>query len=386
MRLNTFRTTLQINLDAIDGNIRRIKEKSSTKFMAIIKADAYGHGAVEIARHIQNECDFFGVACIDEALELRYAGIENPILILGATPQSRFEDAISNDIRISIFDYEGALGFSQKAEALGINAPFHFAVDTGMNRIGFKPTIESAKICYDISCLPSIYAEGMFSHFACADQEDLSKTNIQKEKFFNFDKMLKNLGVNIPFKHLNNSAGILDFDEHLDIVRSGIITYGLYPSEETVKSIPDLVPAMRWESYISFLKEIPAGEEISYGGTYVTNRQTRVATVPVGYADGYPRCLSNKFYVLINGQKAPILGRICMDQLMVDVTDIPSAIKGNKVTLFGKDGDEFISVEEIAKASDSFNYEFICSISRRVARIYYVGGKPQKSVNYLLDK
>ena len=146
MRLNTFRTTLQINLDAIDGNIRRIKEKSSTKFMAIIKADAYGHGAVEIARHIQNKCDFFGVACIDEALELRYAGIETPILILGATPQSRFEDAISNDIRISIFDYEGALGFSQKAEALGINAPFHFAVDTGMNRIGFKPTIESAKI------------------------------------------------------------------------------------------------------------------------------------------------------------------------------------------------------------------------------------------------
>lgn len=386
MRLNTFRTTLQINLDAIESNVKKIKEKTNTKFMAIVKADAYGHGAVEISRHIQNECDFFGVACIDEALELRYAGIEKPILILGATPVSRFEDAIKNSIRISIFDYEGAVEFSKKAMSLGMNAPFHFAIDTGMNRIGFMVNEESAAICHDISLLPSIYAEGIFSHFACADFEDLTKTEIQKNKFFKFIKMLEEHGVNVPMKHLNNSAGILDFDTHHDIVRSGIITYGLYPSDEVVRTIPCLSPAMRWESYVSFLKEIDAGQEISYGGTYTTTRKTKVATVPVGYADGYPRCLSGKFYVLINGKKAPILGKICMDQLMVDVTDIPDAIKGNKVTLFGRDGEEFISVEEISEAADSFNYEFICGISRRVARIYYIGGKPQKSVNYLLDK
>ncbi|MBE6543774.1 MAG: alanine racemase [Ruminococcaceae bacterium] len=386
MRLNTFRTTLQINLDAIESNVKRIKEKCNTKFMAIVKADAYGHGAVEISRHIQNECDFFGVACIDEALELRQGGIEKPILILGATPVSRFEDAIKNNVRISIFDYEGALEFSGKASALNINAPYHFAIDTGMNRIGFKPNDESAAICRDISLLPSIYPEGIFSHFACADFEDLSKTYIQKDKFFSFIHKLSALGVNIPLKHLNNSAGILDFDEHLDIVRSGIITYGLYPSEEVTRTISNLIPAMRWESYISFLKEIDKGEEISYGGTYTTTRKTKVATVPVGYADGYPRCLSGKFYVLINGKKAPILGKICMDQLMVDVTDIPDAIKGNKVTLFGRDGDSVITVEDIADAAGTFNYEFICGISRRVARIYYIGGKPQKSVNYLLDK
>ena len=386
MRLNTFRTTLQIDLDAIGSNIKKIKEKSGVKFMAIIKADAYGHGAVEIARFTETECDFFGVACIDEALELRYAGIKKPILILGATPKSRFEDAIKNGIRISIFDHEGAVEFSSKASELGINAPFHFALDTGMNRIGFKPTEESANICRDISLLPSIYAEGLFSHFACADFEDLTKTNTQKEKYFRFVSMLEERGVNIPIKHLNNSAGILDFDEHLDLVRSGIITYGLYPSDEVVKTIPDLTPAMRWESYISFLKEIDEGEEISYGGTFTTTRKTRVATIPVGYADGYPRCLSNKFYVLINGKKAPILGKICMDQLMVDVTDIPDAIKGNKVTLFGRDKDALISVEEISEAADSFNYEFICGISRRVARIYYIDGKAERSVNYLLDK
>ncbi len=386
MRLNTFRTTLQIDLDAIGANIKKIKEKCGVKFMAIVKADAYGHGAVEIARFTENECDFFGVACIDEALELRFAGIEKPILILGATPKSRFEDAIKNGVRISIFDYEGALEFSKKAMELGVNAPFHFALDTGMNRIGFKPTEESANICRDISLLPSIYPEGLFSHFATADSEDLTKTNIQKNKYFSFVSMLEDRGVNIPIKHLNNSAGILDFNEHLDLVRSGIITYGLYPSDEVVRTISDLTPAMRWESYISFLKEIDEGEEISYGGTFTTTRKTRVATVPVGYADGYPRCLSGKFYVLINGKKAPILGRICMDQLMVDVTDIPDAIKGNKVTLFGRDKDALISVEEIAEAADSFNYEFICGISRRVARIYYKGGKPQKSVNYLLDK
>ena len=386
MRLNTFRTTLQINLDAIESNVKRIKEKCNTKFMAIVKADAYGHGAVEISRHIQNECDFFGVACIDEALELRQGGIEKPILILGATPVSRFEDAIKNNVRISIFDYEGALEFSGKASALNINAPYHFAIDTGMNRIGFKPNDESAAICRDISLLPSIYPEGIFSHFACADFEDLSKTYIQKDKFFSFIHKLSALGVNIPLKHLNNSAGILDFDEHLDIVRSGIITYGLYPSEEVTRTITNLIPAMRWESYVSFLKEIDKGEEISYGGTYTTTRKTKVATVPVGYADGYPRCLSGKFYVLINGKKAPILGKICMDQLMVDVTDIPDAIKGNKVTLFGRDGDSVITVEDIADAAGTLNYEFICGISRRVARIYYIGGKPQKSVNYLLDK
>ncbi len=385
MNLSQCRTTLQIDLDAIDNNLKKISERSGVPIMAIVKADAYGHGATEISKQISDKVAFFGVACIDEALELRAAGINNPILILGATPVSRFEDAAMNDVRISVFEYDIASELSKVALKLNKTIPFHLVVDTGMNRIGFKMSEENADICKEICKLPGIKAEGIFSHFATADCPDLTRTYAQKKKFTDFIAMLSERGIDIPIKHISNSAGILDFDDNFDMVRSGIITYGMYPSNDVVHSIPDLTPALRWESYVSYIKTLPAGEEISYGGTYVTTKETVIATIPVGYADGYPWRLSGKFYVLINGHKAPIVGRICMDQLMVDISGIPGVVKGNKVTLIGKDGDQVITVEEIAEAAGSFNYEFVCGISRRVTRTYFKNKKAVRYINYLID-
>lgn len=385
MRLNKCRTTLQIDVDALRNNVSLITEKSGVPVMAVVKADAYGHGAVEVARSVEDLVGFYGVACIDEALELRMSGIKKPILILGCTPVSRFDDAINNDIRVSLFEYKSALELSKTAVQLGKTAKYHFAVDTGMNRIGFKADKRSIELVKNICLLPGIYAEGIFTHFTSADCEDLSFTLKQKRLFTDFIIELENVGIEIPIKHTDNSAGILDFDSHLNMVRSGIITYGLYPSECTPKTIEGLKPAMRWESYVTYVKTVPKGEPVSYGGTFVTKRETKIATIPVGYADGYPWILSGKFYVLIEGEVAPILGRVCMDQLMVDVTHIDTAVMGSKVTLMGRDKDKVITAEEISKAALSFNYEFICGISRRVTRIYYKDGKAFKYVNYLLD-
>lgn len=385
MRLNKCRTTLQIDVDALRNNLTLIKEKCRVSVMVVIKADAYGHGAVEVARASEDMCDFFGVACIDEALELRMSGISKPILILGSTPHSRFDDVVKNDIRISLYEYDSAEELSKVAVEHNKRVAFHFALDTGMNRIGFKPNDESVELCKKIVSLPGIYPEGIFTHFTSADTEDLTFTDCQKSKFVDFIDKLEKIGIDIPIKHTDNSAGILGYDNHFNMVRSGIITYGFYPSEEVKKTIIGLKPAMRWESYISYLKTVPAGEPVSYGGKYITDKETKIATIPVGYADGYPRILSGRFYVLIEGCKAPILGRICMDQLMVDVTHIEKAVKGSKVTLLGKDGDLNITAEEISAAADSFNYEFICGISRRVTRIYYKDSKAVKYVNYLLD-
>lgn len=385
MRLNKCRTTLQIDMDALRNNLTLIKEKSQVPVMVVIKADAYGHGAIEVARGTEDLCNFFGVACIDEALELKISGITKPILILGSTPISRFDDVVKNDIRISLFEYDSAVELSKVATEYGKNIPFHFALDTGMNRIGFKAEKESLELCKRIVSLPGIYPEGIFTHFTSADASELDFTHRQRDDFIDFVNKLDDMGINIPIKHTDNSAGILDYDSHFNMVRSGIITYGFYPSEEVVKSISGLKPAMRWESYISYLKTVPAGQPVSYGGKYITDKETKIATIPVGYADGYPRILSSKYYVLIEGQKAPILGRICMDQLMVDVTHIDKAVKGSKVTLLGTDGELTITAEEISAAADSFNYEFICGISRRVTRIYYKNSKAVKYVNYLLD-
>lgn len=378
-------TQLIINLDAVVHNIDAVREKAGTAVMAIIKADAYGHGAIQIARLLQNRCSFFGVSSIVEALELRRAGIQLPILILGFTPVAAFPEAIQNGIRPAIFRYEDALALSQAAHAANTTAPFHFALDTGMSRIGFQITEESADICAKIAKLPNIIAEGMFSHFATADCADLSRANRQADLFSRFDEMLQARGVKIPLRHLDNSAGIMNYPHKYEMVRSGIITYGMYPSEEVSKELLNLEPALTWQSRISHLKLLEPGREISYGGTYVTHQPTMVATIPVGYADGYRRNLSGKFYVLIHGKRAPILGRICMDQMMVDVTHIPEAALSDPVILIGRSGEEEITVEQIAAQSDSFNYEFVCGISRRVPRIYTSGGKTVHSVHYLLD-
>ena len=378
-------TQLIIDLDAIRHNINEVKNRVGVPVMAIIKADAYGHGAVEIARHLSGDCAFFGVSSMLEALELRQADIQKPILILGYTPVEAFPDAIRLGIRPTIFHYEDALALSQVAQELGLTAHFHFAVDTGMSRIGFQATAAAADQCARIANLPGLRAEGLFTHFATADSSDLTRSKKQAELFYRFDEMLKARGVNVPIRHLDNSAGIMNFDYPCEMVRSGIITYGLYPSDEVDPSVLSLTPALSWRCRITHLKLLEAGREISYGGTYTTTRPTRVATIPVGYADGYRRSLSNRFYVLIHGKKAPILGRVCMDQLMVDVTDIPETKLEDTVVLVGRSGQEEISMEQIAAAADSFNYEFVCGISRRVPRIYVSGGKIVNEVRYLLD-
>ena len=383
--MNFDNTRVKIDLDIISRNFDAVREKAGVPVMAVVKADAYGHGAIQVARLLQNKCSFFGVSSMLEAMELRQAGLHNPILILGHTPVSAFPTAIENGIRPAIFHYEDALALSEAALALDTKAPFHFAVDTGMSRLGFQATEASADLCAKIAGLPGLEPEGLFSHFATADCEDLSRARQQGELFHWFDTELKKRGVQIPIRHLDNSAGLMNFPYHYEMVRSGIVTYGMYPSGEVSPELLNLEPALQFLSRVTHVKTLPAGREISYGGTYVTDKPTTVATIPVGYADGYRRKLSGNFYVLIHGQRAPILGRICMDQMMVDVTHIPDVKVNDRVVLVGKFDDEEITMEAIAEAADSFNYEFVCGISRRVPRIYVSEGKTVHSVHYLLD-
>ena len=378
-------TRVVVDMDALASNMDAIREKAGVPIMAVVKADAYGHGAVQVARLLQDKCAFFCVSSILEAMELRQAGLTKPILLLGYTPADAYPTAIREGIRPTIFRLEDALALSRTAQEAELPARFHFAVDTGMSRIGFQVTESDADTCAEIARLPGLYAEGLFSHFATADCADLTRAKAQAERFAAFDELLRKRGLSIPIRHLNNSAGLMNFKTPYEMARSGIITYGLYPSDEVDPGLLSLRPALQWLSRVSHVKTLPAGREISYGGTYVTKADTVVATIPVGYADGYRRNLSGRFHVLIRGQKAPILGRICMDQMMVDVTAIPGVTVGDQVTLIGTDGGETITVEEIAARADSFNYEFVCGISRRVPRLYMKDGHMDHAVHYLLD-
>jgi len=378
------RTYIGINLDALNDNIDNIKKKiRGARLLAVIKADAYGHGAVQVAREIEDKCDFFGVACIEEAAELLKAGIQTPLLILGYVFEDVYDIVVKNSIRIPVFSYEAAKALSAEAVRQNKTAYFHFAVDTGMSRIGFQCTDASVDECEKICALPNLKAEGIFSHFATADESDLTKTLAQKRLFCEFVSALEKRNIHIPIRHINNSAGIMNFDESFDMVRSGIITYGLYPSGDVDASLIALKPVMSWHAAVSHVKTLEAGREISYGGTYVTDCDRRIATIPVGYADGYPRCLSNCSKVIINGRYAPITGRVCMDQFMVDVTDIDGVEVGCEATLIGTNGGLSISVEDIADNAHSFNYEQVCRMSRRVTRIYTKNGKEVEKVNYL---
>ena len=383
--MNYDNTYVEIDLDAISANFDAIRAKAGVQVMAIVKADAYGHGAVQIARLLDSKCSFFGVSSIAEALELRQAGLTKPILILGYTPVEAFRLVLGQDIRPAIFRLDDGIALSKLAQKHGVILPFHFAVDTGMSRLGFQATEESADICAEIARLPGIVAEGLFSHFATADSADLTRAQEQARRFADFDRILQERGVKIPLRHLDNSAGLMNFSNHYEMVRSGIVTYGMYPSDEVDPQLLNLKPALQWRSRVTHIKMLPPGREISYGGTFVTTRKTRVATVPVGYADGYRRSLSGKFYVLIRGRRAPILGRVCMDQMMVDITDVPDVKIDDPVVLVGNDGNDVITVEEIAAAADSFNYEFVCGISRRVPRRYRQNGQIIKTIHYLLD-
>lgn len=373
-----YRVQANIDLDAICNNIKRSKErlKEGTKIMAIIKADGYGHGAVPVAKVLDSLVDAYGIAIVEEGIELREAGIKKPILILGYTPKPLYSEMIEYDIMATVFTYEMAEEIAKEARKQNKTAKIHIKLDTGMSRIGFALTEESIETILRISKLEGIEIAGCFSHFARADEKDKTFTYVQLERYLDFVNQLEEKGVHIPMKHIANSAAIMELPETcLDMVRSGIITYGLYPSKEVEQSKLFLEPAMSIIAHVSYVKELEAGVGISYNSTYVTERKTRVATIPVGYGDGYPRALSSKGRVLIHGKSAPILGRVCMDQFMIDVTDIPEAAMGDRVTLVGKDGNEEITVEELSEMSGSFNYEYVCDVGKRIPRVYYYQGK-----------
>lgn len=369
-----YRCYAEVSLDAIRSNILEVRKKvpEDVKVLAVIKANGYGHGATEVGKCLEDLVDYYAVATIEEAVSLREDGLIHPIMILGYTSPKQYMELLRYDIRPTIYRREDAEVLNEIAGRAGKKAAIHFALDTGMTRIGFQITEEAADEMAEIAALPNIFAEGMFSHFSCADMVDKDFSKGQMAQYEKMVKLLETRGVEIPIKHLCNSAGIMEFDSHrYNMVRSGIITYGLYPSEEVVKENLKLVPAMSWKAHVIHVKDVPAGRGVSYGATYVTEGEsTKIATVSVGYADGYPRSVSNKGRVLIHGQYAPILGRVCMDQMMVDVSHIPDVCVEDVVTLVGKDGDNRISIEELGDLAGSFNYEMVCSVSARVPRLY----------------
>ena len=361
-----YRSAVVVDLDTVRENFLAVKEKvgENTAVMAVIKADAYGHGAVETARELERLCDFYGVADIDEAMQLRIAGFKKAILILGRTDPYYSDVIIKYDIRPTISCVSDAIKLNEEGERQNKKAKIHIALDTGMSRIGFQAD-EISQIV-EISKLPFIEIEGVFSHFAAADDVDPTRAMAQKELFDRLVSEIEKEGIQIPVRHMNNSAGIINLEEKYDMVRAGIVIYGLYPSHEIDKSLLKVKPAMRWVAKISHIKTLPAGREISYGGTYVTTKQTRVATVPVGYADGYPRCLSNEGEVLVKGKRAPIIGRICMDQFMIDATELDVAV-GDFLPVFDPEG---VNVARLAAAASTINYELISGVGLRVPRIY----------------
>lgn len=381
------RVYLKIDLDTICNNVKQIINKvgEETKVMAVIKADAYGHGAIEVAKALSEIKTYgFAVATVGEALALRRAGITKPIMILDFVFPNQFETIIRNDIILTVFQYEIAKELNDAAINMGTTAHIHLKIDTGMGRIGFIPNEESIEKIKQINELSNIEIDGIFTHFACADMEDKTSMNKQYALFKDFVKKLEENGIDIPIKHCCNSAATIDLDDgFMNMVRSGIITYGLYPSEEVKKEKLVVKPAMELHSVVINVKTIQAGDTVGYGSTYVADKPTVIATIPVGYADGYPRMLSNKGSILIHGKRAKIVGKVCMDQFMVDVTDIADVNIGDVVTLIGKDGDDEITCEEIGDISGRFNYEFLCCITRRVPRVYIRNGRTKKIVDYL---
>lgn len=370
----------EINLDAVAENFAAMKKNidPKTKIMAVLKADGYGHGAVPIA-HLIESYDYiwgFATATAEEALQLRAAGIQKPILVLGFVFAEHYAQMVEKDIRIVVFKRDMAEQLNAEAVRQGKKAVIHFGLDTGMTRIGFADTEESIEVIRQICCLSNIEAEGIFTHFARADETDRTATARQLARFEKFIEMLKENSVRLPICHCSNSAGILEYPQaNKEVVRAGITIYGIYPSDEIRKEPVPLTPVMQLKSHVSFLKEVEPGVQVSYGGTFETTRKTKIATIPVGYADGYPRQLSNKGWVLIRGHRAPILGRVCMDQFMVDVTDIPGVQDFDEAVLLGKSGESEIKVEELSDLSGRFPYEFVCDITKRVPRVYIRNGK-----------
>lgn len=381
-----YRVQAEIDLDAIYENMKNIREKlvDGVKLMAVIKSDGYGHGAVAVAKTIDSLVDAYGVAILEEAEELRESRITKPVLILGYVPEKQYPKLLALEgVMPAIFTLESAEALSRCAQAFGKEVKLHLKVDTGMSRIGFLPTEESLRQIEQIHKLPNLRIDGCFTHFAKADMKDKEATRKQFQIFTDFIQKIEAMGIALPVCHAANSAAIMELPQmHLDMVRSGISTYGLYPSEEVKKEELLLKPGMAIRAFVSHVKEVEAGTEIGYGGTFVTKRRTKVATIPVGYGDGYPRSLSNQGRVLIHGKEAKIIGRICMDQFMVDVTDLDGVKTGDDVILVGTDGKERITVEELANQSGSFNYEFVCDIGKRIPRVYFRHGKKAGTMDF----
>lgn len=362
--------------------------QDGVKMLAVIKTDGYGHGAVQIARLLSTKEYIWGyaVATLEEAVILRHRGITKPILVLGCIFQDQRRSMIEHEIRMTVYTEEMAREVSDLAVSMGKNAYIHIKLDTGMSRLGFPTCQESVEHITNISRMPNLVMEGMFTHFAKADETDKSFTRKQMEEYCWMKDALAEEAVTFTYYHCSNSAGIIDMKEaNMDLVRAGIATYGMYPSEEVVKENVPLKPAMELISHVAHVKWVKTGTPISYGGTFVTDKRTRVATIPVGYGDGYPRSLSNKGYVLIKGKKAPILGRVCMDQFMVDVTEISNVQFGDKVTLIGEDGSEKLPVEVLSDLSGRFNYEFVCALSKRIPREYIRHGEVVEQVDYFAE-
>ena len=366
------RVWAEVDLDAIWENMVHMKENiaENTKILAVIKTDGYGHGGVPIAKMLEQLDFMFGYAAAtyEEAHVLREAGVKKPILILGYTFPYCYEELIREEIRPAVYRRDTVEELAAAAAKVGKKAKVHIKVDTGMGRIGITPDEEGLEFVRFLIEHPELEVEGIFTHFAKSDETDKTSANHQLELFQDFIKKIQTeLGITIPVKHCSNSAAILEMPQaNMDMVRAGITTYGLYPSEEVSKDIVPLRAAMSLYSHIVYCKTIHAGQSVSYGGLFTAQKDTRVATIPVGYGDGYPRSLSGKGYVLIHGKKAPILGRVCMDQFMVDISEIPEAMDGDKVTLLGMDGTERITAEELGELSGRFNYEFVCVLGKRI--------------------
>lgn len=369
------RVYAKIDLQAIAYNMKQMKLRigEGAQMIAVIKTDGYGHGAVPIAQMFETTEYVWGyaVAALEEAVSLREAGVKKPILVLGCVFPDQYEEMVVHEIRAAVYTKEMAETVSQAAVKLHKTVYLHIKIDTGMGRIGFPISEESAEIIADIEKLPAVKLEGMFTHFAKADETDKTFSREQHEKFVWMREVLDCRNIRIPYLSCDNSAGIIDFPEWKhNLVRAGISLYGMYPSEEVEQTAVPLKPALELISHVSYVKDVEAGTPISYGGTFVADKKMRIATIPVGYGDGYPRSLSNKGEVLIRGKRAKILGRVCMDQFMVDVTDIPGVQFLDQVTLIGRDGEEMISVEELSGLSGRFHYEFVCCLGKRIPRVY----------------
>lgn len=388
------RTWAQVDLDCIIENYRAIRSyiRPGCQVMAIVKADAYGHGVPYVAKELfLAGADYFGVSNLEEAMQLRASGIYKPVLILGHTPASNAGELIRHGITQAVNSFDYATALSEQAVRAGGRVTVHIKLDTGMGRIGFLYNLSSheEKSVREIERavrLPGLDATGIFTHFAVSDEPKNSYTKLQFELFTDAIDRLRKLGVEFRLRHCCNSAGLLnDPDMQLDMVRPGIILYGLTPAVGMPLPIT-LRPAMELKTTISQIKTLEKGVPISYGLKYTTEKTTTVATLPIGYADGFPRCLTNNAEVLVCGQRAPIIGRICMDQCMADVTGIEGAEEDGVVTIFGRDGGAEISMDELARHMGTINYETACLIGKRVPRVYFRQGKQVGVLNYILPQ